>query len=167
MLLREEDEHWMGLALAQARLAYEAEEVPVGCVIVLENRVIGRGYNRTESAQDPTAHAEILAISAAASTVGATRLVGAKVYVTVEPCVMCAGALLLARVSEVIFGAYEPKFGALGSRLRLQDVAGFNHSYEIRASVRAEECAALVREFFRARRRAGEVEAQPEGEELS
>jgi tRNA(adenine34) deaminase len=153
MLLREEDEHWMGLALEQARLARDAREVPVGCVVVLESRVVGRGYNRVESAQDPTAHAEMLAISAAASTLGTTRLLGARVFITLEPCAMCAGALLLARVEEVVFGADEPKFGALGSRMRLQDVAGFNHSYRIRGGVRAEACADLVRQFFRSLRR--------------
>jgi tRNA(adenine34) deaminase len=152
LVLREEDEHWMGLALEQARAAREDGEVPVGCVVVLESRVIGRGANRVESAQDPTAHAEIVALSAASSTLGSTRMPGARVYVTVEPCVMCAGALLLARVSEVIFGAFEPKFGALGSRLRLQDVSGFNHSYGIRPGVRGEECAALLRDFFRSLR---------------
>jgi tRNA(adenine34) deaminase len=139
----------MGLALGEARHALEAREVPVGCVIVHEGRVIGRGWNRVESAQDPTAHAEMLAISAAAATLGYTRLAGATCYVTSEPCLMCAGALLLARVDEVVYGAAEPKFGALESRLRIGDVPGFNHRYRIRGGVRSGEAAELLRSFFR------------------
>jgi tRNA(adenine34) deaminase len=144
----------MGLALSEAHRALEAREVPVGCVIVHEGRILGRGWNRVESAQDPTAHAEILAISAAAATLGYTRLTGAVAYVTVEPCVMCAGALLLARVDEIVYGAPEPKFGAMESRLRIGDIAGFNHRYLVRGGVRAAESAALLRAFFRSVRQA-------------
>jgi tRNA(adenine34) deaminase len=149
----------MGLALDGARRALEAGEVPIGCVLVLGQRVIGRGWNRVESAGDPTAHAEMVAISAAASTMGAPRLVGARAYVTVEPCLMCAGAFLLARVDEVVYGTAEPKFGAVESRLRILEAEGFNHRYSVRAGVRSEESAALLREFFRKLRREGERDA--------
>lgn len=150
----QDDEFWMRQALREAERACEAGEVPVGCVIVLEGRVIGRGWNRTEGSGDPTAHAEMLAIGAAASTLGYPRLSGASVYVTAEPCIMCAGALLLARVDQVVFGASEPKFGALGSRIQLQDVPGLNHRFAIRGGCLAEEAAALMRDFFRTLRRA-------------
>ncbi len=139
----------MRQALLEAERASEAGEVPVGCVIVLEGRVIGRGWNRTEGSGDPTAHAEMLAIGAAASTLGYPRLTGATVYVTAEPCMMCAGALLLARVDCVVFGAVEPKFGALGSRFSLQDIAGLNHEFAVRGGCLAEDAALLMREFFR------------------
>ena len=133
------------MALEEAQRALEEGEVPVGCVIVLEGRVIGRGWNRVESSRDPTAHAEMLAITAAASTVRYTRLEGSKAYVTVEPCLMCAGALLLARVDELIYGATEPKFGAIQSRMRLHDATGLNHRFAIRSGVRSSEAAALLR----------------------
>jgi tRNA(adenine34) deaminase len=152
------DLRWMRRALREAETALDSGEVPIGCVVVLADRVIGRGWNRVETTGDPTAHAEMLAITAATSTVGYSRLEGARVYVTVEPCLMCAGALLLARVDAVIFGASEPKFGALGSRLRIQDAGGFNHRYLVRGGVLAEESASLLREFFRSlreRRRTG------------
>lgn len=140
----------MRQALREAAAALEAGEVPVGCVIVHGGRVIGRGWNRTEAAEDPTAHAEMLAITAAASTLGYARLNGARAYITVEPCLMCAGALLLARVDEIIFGAREPKFGAFGSRLDLAEVEGLNHTFaRIAGGILEEEAASLLREFFR------------------
>jgi len=145
----------MQRALHEAQTALEAGEVPIGCVVVLGERVIGRGWNRVETTRDPTAHAEMLAITAATSTLGHSRLIGARVYVTVEPCLMCAGALLLARVEEIVFGAPEPKFGAMGSQLRIQDAEGFNHRYRVRGGVMAEESAWLLREFFRALRKNG------------
>ena len=151
----------MQRALHEAQTALEAGEVPIGCVVVLGERVIGRGWNRVETTRDPTAHAEMLAITAATSTLGHSRLTGARVYVTVEPCLMCAGALLLARVEEIVFGASEPKFGALGSQLRLQDAAGFNHRYRVRGGVLAEESASLLREFFRALRKSGRAGGDP------
>jgi tRNA(adenine34) deaminase len=155
VLNQEDDTRWMRQALQAAAIAFEDGEVPVGCVIVQDDRVVGRGWNRTESAGDPTAHAEILAISAAASTLGTTRLTGAKVYVTLEPCLMCAGALLLARVQEVIFGAPEAKFGALGSRLNILEVEGFNHRYLVRSGVLAQDAASLMQSFFQSLRKGG------------
>src|SRR5512134_2785662 len=109
-----EAERWMRMALREAELAAEEDEVPVGCVIVQEGRVIGRGHNRVESLQDPTAHAEILALTAGSATAGSWRLIGAHAYVTIEPCLMCVGALMLARVEAICFGPREPKFGACG-----------------------------------------------------
>jgi tRNA(adenine34) deaminase len=162
VLDQNDDAHWMRLALDQAGLALDAGEVPVGCVIVHQDRVIGRGWNRTEGAGDPTAHAEILAISAAAATLGHSRLTGATVYVTLEPCLMCAGALLLARVEQIVFGAPEPKFGALGSRLDVTQVQGFNHRYSVRSGVLAAEAAGLMREFFREKRVGGTPPRDPD-----
>jgi tRNA(adenine34) deaminase len=144
---------WMRLALEQARAAFEEGEVPVGCVIARGGRILGRGGNRVRTSMDPTAHAEILAISAASATAGDWRLERATAYVTVEPCLMCAGALLLARVERVVFGATEPKFGALGSRTDLRSVEGLNHEYEVIGGVLAEESGALLQEFFRGLRR--------------
>lgn len=150
-----DDVRWMQRALREAEIALEAGEVPIGCVVVLGERVIGRGWNRVETTGDPTAHAEMLAITAATSTLGHSRLTGARVYVTVEPCLMCAGALLLARVEEIVYGAPEPKFGAMGSQLRVQDAEGFNHRYRVRGGILAEESASMLREFFRALRKRG------------
>ena len=145
----------MRRALREAEIALDAGEVPIGCVVVLGERIIGRGWNRAETTRDPTAHAEMLAITAATSTLGHSRLSGARVFVTVEPCVMCAGALLLARVDEVVYGAPEPKFGAMGSRVRIQDVEGLNHRYHVRGGILAEQSAGMLREFFRALRKGG------------
>ena len=110
-----EDEHWMRESLRQAELAAAEEEIPVGAVAVLNGGIIGRGYNRTEALQDPTAHAEMLTITAAADAVGSRRLEGVTLYVTLEPCCMCAGALVLARVERLVFGAWDPKAGACGT----------------------------------------------------
>jgi tRNA(adenine34) deaminase len=148
-------EHWMRRALLEARQAADEGEVPVGCVVVHEGRVIGRGHNRVEALQDPTAHAEILALTAAASTLGSWRLAGAEIYVTVEPCIMCAGALLLARIDRLYFGSPEPKFGACGSLVDAPNLAGLNHRMLVIPGILEEESAALMRDFFRERRRGG------------
>ncbi len=142
-------EQWMRRALLEARLAAEEGEVPVGCVVVHEGRIIGRGHNRVEALQDPTAHAEILALTAAASTLGSWRLPGAEVYVTVEPCLMCAGALLLARIDRVWFGSSEPKFGACGSLVDAPNLSGLNHRMQAIPGILEVESADLMREFFR------------------
>lgn len=145
-------ERWMRQALREAEDAASEGEVPVGCVIVLEGRVVGRGHNRVESLQDPTAHAEMLAITAAASTTGSWRLEGTSAYVTVEPCLMCVGALLLARVEAVWFGPREPKFGGCGSIVDAPSLTGWNHRLRAVGGILEEESAALMREFFRKRR---------------
>lgn len=145
----------MRMALLEAEQGAQEEEVPVGCVVVLEGRVIGRGHNRVESLQDPTAHAEILAITAAATTMGSWRLNGAHVYVSIEPCLMCVGALLLARVESVCFGPREPKFGACGSIVDAPALPRWNHRLRVVEGVLEQESAAMLQAFFRRRRMEG------------
>jgi tRNA(adenine34) deaminase len=149
------DERWMQLALDEARAAADEGEVPVGCVVVADGRLIGRGHNRVEALQDPTAHAEILAISAAAGTLGSWRLIGVTLFVTAEPCAMCMGAVLQSRVERLVFAVAEPKFGACGSRLDLTRVEGLNHTVRVERGLMAEESSALLRSFFRAARANG------------
>lgn len=163
-----DDAHWMGLALREAAAAKETGEVPVGCVIVKEGRILGRGHNRVEAIQDPTAHAEILAISAATEAIGSWRLLDATAYVTCEPCMMCMGAFHLARVTRVVYGAPEPKFGACGSRLDLTGVDGLNHTVNVEGGLLAEESAELLRSFFCALRERGKRAKQdgPSGRSL-
>ena len=151
----------MRLALREAEAAAAEREVPVGCVIVSQGRVIGRGHNRVEGLQDPTAHAEILALTAAAATAGTWRLPEARAYVTLEPCLMCVGALLLARVEEVWFGPSDPKFGACGSLVDAPALPGLNHRIRVEGGVLEAESAALLRDFFRARRKAGHLPEFP------
>ncbi len=148
------DENWMAQALREAETAAAEGEVPVGCVVVREGRVIGRGRNQTELLRDPTAHAEMIALSAAATTIGNWRLADATVYVTLEPCLMCTGALVLARPARVVFAAKDPKFGCLGSRYDIAADSRFNHRFEVVSGVLAEQSAKLLRGFFRARRTA-------------
>lgn len=143
---------FMAAALAQAQLALEAREVPIGAVLVLDGTIAARGYNQPIGAADPTAHAEIVALREAARAVGNYRLTDAVLYVTVEPCMMCVGALVHARVKEVVFGAPEPKTGALISAARLLDTPGLNHRFVVTGGVLQEECRALMQRFFRERR---------------
>ena len=146
------DERWMELALLEAQAAADEGEVPVGCVIVHSGRVIGRGHNRTEALADPTAHAEIIALSAASSTLGNWRLSGATVYATLEPCLMCCGALVLARPERVVFGARDPKFGCLGSQYDIAKDSRFNHRLKVTEGVLSNKAGELMRGFFRQRR---------------
>jgi tRNA(adenine34) deaminase len=148
-----EDEKWMQYALAEAQEAFREGEVPVGAVVVWGGRIIGRGHNRTESLQDPTAHAEILAIGAAATSLRSWRLQDASMYVTVEPCSMCAGALVLARVQRLVFGVRDPKAGACGSVFNIVRDSRLNHTVDITEGILAEQAAELVRSFFRQLRR--------------
>lgn len=147
-----DDEHWMGLALEEAARAAQADEVPVGAVVVDQGRVIGRGHNAPITRQDPTAHAEILALREAARATGNYRLTGATLYVTIEPCAMCCGALLHARIARLVFGADDPKGGAVRSLHRLLDDRRLNHQVEVTAGVRAADCGERLSEFFRAKR---------------
>jgi tRNA(adenine34) deaminase len=142
----------MQQALEQARLAAEAGEVPIGAIVVVDGRVVGRGFNRPIGAVDPTAHAEMLALREAATTIGNYRLTGADVYVTLEPCLMCVGALIHARVATVVFGAREPKTGALVSTLHGLDIPAINHRFEIIEGVLEEDCRGMVQAFFKERR---------------
>ena len=147
----------MRLAIEEAQAAQRRGEVPVGAVVVLDGQIVGRGHNLRETAQDPTAHAELIAVRAAAARQRSWRLEGATVYVTLEPCPMCAGMLVLSRVARVVYGADDPKAGATRSLYRLGEDARLNHRFETVSGVLEGECAALLTEFFadvRARRRA-------------
>ncbi|MFL6574507.1 MAG: tRNA adenosine(34) deaminase TadA [Burkholderiales bacterium] len=146
------DEHFMRHALELARRAQDEGEVPVGAVVVLEEKVIGEGWNRPISASDPTAHAEIQAMRAAASTRKNYRLVGATLYVTLEPCAMCVGAMFHARIRRVVFGAADPKTGAAGSTVDLFEEKRLNHHALVQGGVLAAECGALLSGFFASRR---------------
>lgn len=142
----------MARALGLARKAEAAGEVPIGALVVLDDHVVGEGFNQPISSGDPTAHAEIVALRAAAQAVGNYRLTGATLYVTVEPCMMCVGAMVHARVRTVVYGATEPKSGALISTIRAHESAGLNHRLDVVGGIREEECRALMQDFFRARR---------------
>ena len=150
-LSREEHEGYMRLALAQARRAFAQDEVPIGAVVVHEGVVVGAGFNQPVSSSDPTAHAEIVALRAAARARGNYRLPGTALYVTVEPCLMCVGAIVNARVDSVVYGAAEPKFGAVRSLLDVNALA-LNHRFEAAAGVLEAECRSLMVEFFKIRR---------------
>lgn len=149
--------HWMEMALTEARTALELGETPVGAVIVKNGAVIGRGGNRVKTLGDPTAHAEIIAIGAAAGTTGYERLVDTTMYVTLEPCPMCAGAIKLARIPVVFFGARDPQAGACGSYLDLCGDPCLNHIVEVVPGFMGEECGELLREFFRLLRKQGDT----------
>jgi tRNA(adenine34) deaminase len=144
-------EDWMRLALAEARHARSVEEVPIGAVIVSGKDVVGRGFNQPVTTGDPTAHAEIVALRAAARRLQNYRLPGSVAYVTIEPCLMCVGALLNARVAAVVYGAPEPKFGAVRSVVDVSALA-VNHQFAVVSGVLEPECRSLLQEFFRARR---------------
>ena len=150
-----DDDRWMALALAEAAAAAAEGEVPIGAVVVRDGELLGAAHNAPISRGDPTAHAEISALRAAALAAGNYRLPGTTVYVTVEPCLMCAGALSHARVARVVFGAREPKSGALVSCARVFEGPGLNHRPAVTEGVREAECAELLRAFFAERRRAG------------
>ena len=146
---------WMAEALSLARQAAAAGDVPVGAVVVVDGEAVGRGANRTESWQDPTAHAEILALCEASRERGSWRLSGATLYVTLEPCAMCAGACVLARIERLVYGADDPKAGMCGSLENLVEDARLNHRIEVVRGVAADEAGSLLREFFHQRRRRG------------
>ncbi len=145
---RKSDDVWMEYAISLAREAARQGDVPVGAVVVQNERIIGEGANRTERDQDPTAHAEVLAIRAAAESLGTWRLGGCTIYVTLEPCAMCAGAIVLSRMGRVVFGAWDEKAGMSGSVEDLLRHHRLNHRPEVEAGVRAEECGALLTQFF-------------------
>ena len=146
------DQFWMQRAIELARLAESRGEVPVGAVLVKDDQIIGEGVNAPISEKDPTAHAEICALRDAAQRIGNYRLLNTSLYVTLEPCLMCVGAIVHARVGEVIFGASEPKTGAAGSVFDVLTSPAHNHQVELRGGVLAKECAELLRDFFKQRR---------------
>ncbi len=144
-----DDNFWMQYALKEAEEAYRKGEVPVGAVVVQENTIIGRGHNSVETLNDPTAHAEMLAITAAAETLQSWRLNEARLYVTLEPCNMCAGAAVLARLQQIVFGAWDPKAGACGTLSNVTQDSRLNHQVEIIPGVMESECSELLKRFFR------------------
>ncbi len=146
------DQKFMAEALREARKAALLNEVPVGAVIVKNNKIIARGHNLREKTNDPTAHAEIVAIRKACKKLKSWRLEGCTIYVTVEPCAMCAGTLLWTRIDRIVFGANDPKGGAIGSSFELFRVKGINHHPEITRGVLDMRCALLIREFFKKKR---------------
>ena len=146
------DEHFMREALRQAAKAYEAEEVPVGAVVVRAGKIIGRAYNQVELLKDATAHAEMLALTQAEASVGDWRLVDCDLYVTKEPCVMCAGAIVHVRIRRLIFGCADPKSGAAGGMTNLLQHPALNHHCEITSGVLQNECAAILQDFFQKNR---------------
>ena len=147
-----QDEKWMREALLLARQAEAAGEVPVGAVLVKDGALLGSGWNQSIGAHDPTAHAEVMALRAAAKSVGNYRLTGSTLYVTLEPCAMCAGAMVHARVARLVYGAADPKTGAAGSVFDLTRTDKLNHRLEVVGGVLADECGGLLREFFSRRR---------------
>lgn len=152
MTAMQDDEFFMRQALEQARLAGAADEVPVGAIVVRDGDIVGRGFNRPVGGHDPTAHAEIAALRAAAAHLGNYRLPGCTLYVTLEPCAMCSGAIMHARIARVVFGARDPKTGVAGSVIDLFGEARLNHHAEVTGGVLAEECGGLLSAFFAARR---------------
>jgi tRNA(adenine34) deaminase len=158
------DHYFMGEALRQAVRAYEAEEVPIGAVVVRAGRVIARAFNQVELLKDATAHAEMLALTQAESVVGDWRLNECTLYVTKEPCPMCAGAIVHTRIARVVFGAMDAKAGAAGGVLNLLQFPTFNHRCDITSGVREPECRTLLRNFFIEQRAKKPDESQPNGD---
>lgn len=150
------DSIYMHQAISQAHNAWALGEVPVGAVVVKDGEIVATGFNQPIGTHDPTAHAEIMALRAAAEILGNYRLPGCELYVTLEPCAMCAGAMMHARLSRVVFGAPDPKTGACGSVINLFEQEKLNHHTEVTGGVMAEECGALLKEFFAERRRAAQ-----------
>lgn len=146
------DEDYLRAALEEAQSAAHADEVPVGAVVVFEGRIVGRGQNRVVRDQDPTAHAEVVAMREAGRALNNYRLTGCELYVTLEPCAMCAGAMIHARIARLVYGASDPKAGAAGSVLQVVNHPGLNHLMRVTPGVLAEDCSRLLRDFFRDRR---------------
>ncbi|MBE2278870.1 MAG: nucleoside deaminase [Ignavibacteriaceae bacterium] len=148
-MFSETDNHFMEIALREAVKAFDAGEVPVGCVIVKENRILGKGYNQVKSLKDPTAHAEIIAITAAANSLESEFLTGCKMYSTLEPCVMCAGAIISAKIDQLFFAAFEGKTGACGSIYNITGEGKLNHTINVISGLKEYESKSLLKEFFR------------------
>ena len=153
MISHTEDEAWMGLALSLAQQAASIGEVPVGAVLVKDGEVLGQGYNRPISTNDPSAHAEIAALRDAGQRLGNYRLPGTTLYVTLEPCTMCAGALIHARIERLVFGAFEPKAGVICSKNKLLEADYINHNIAVTAGVLSADCSIIVSNFFSQRRK--------------
>jgi tRNA(adenine34) deaminase len=156
------DAAWMELALEQARLAAAAGEVPVGALVIKDGEIVARGHNRNLLDNDPTAHAEIMALRQAAARLGNHRLSGCVMFATIEPCAMCAGAMMHARLSRLVYGAGDPKAGAAGSVLQVLNHPGLNHRMEVAAGVLADQCSEILRSFFQSRRDQQKAECRDE-----
>ncbi len=155
-----DDKYYMFIALKEAEKAAAIDEVPVGALIVKDGKIIARAHNQREKRNDPTGHAEILAIRAACRKVDSWRLVGCTIYVTIEPCSMCAGTILWARIAKIVYGANDPKGGALGSSYNLFEQKGLNHQLEIKGGVLQDECASIISEYFKKKRRKDDAKKQ-------
>jgi len=147
------DKQYMKLALKEAITAFDKDEVPVGCVVVHKGRIVGKAHNQVETLKDPTAHAEMIALTQACTTLKSKWLKDATAYVTIEPCSMCAGALVLARINRLVFGAKDPKTGACGSVFNIPESKKLNHKFKIKSGVMQQDCAALLSEFFKKKRK--------------
>ncbi|MBZ0204634.1 MAG: tRNA adenosine(34) deaminase TadA [Ignavibacteria bacterium] len=145
-------EIWMQHAYKEAENAYEMKEIPIGAVVVFENRIIGKGYNQVETLHDPTAHAEIIAITSAAGYLSSKVLLGCTMYVTLEPCSMCAGAIVLSKMEALYFGAFDNKSGACGSVLNITNNSSLNHSLSVTGGIMHEKCGEIIRSFFEVKR---------------
>ncbi len=146
-------EYWMRFAFQEAEKAFDADEVPIGCIIVKDNRIVGKGYNQTEQLLDPTAHAEMIAITAACMTVENKFLTGCTLYVTLEPCPMCAGAIVNSRVERLVFGAYDPKAGACGTLYTITEDDRLNHRTMTLGGVLDAECGSILKDYFKKKRK--------------
>jgi tRNA(adenine34) deaminase len=151
-VLRQEDERFMKIAIDQAYRAQENLDVPIGCVITYQNKIVAKAHNQRELLNDPTAHAEMIALTQAAEAVGSWRLHGCTVYVTLEPCPMCAGALVMARVDRLVYACEDPKTGAVKTLYQITSDPRLNHLIEITSGIMAEKCSAMLSDFFKARR---------------
>jgi tRNA(adenine34) deaminase len=149
---KKQDQSWMAEALAEAERAQAAGEVPVGAVVVCDGKIVGRGHNRVIQDSDPTAHAEVVAMREAAATLGNYRLSGCELFATIEPCAMCAGAIVHARLKSLVYGTDDPKAGAVRSVLGVLNHPQLNHKVEVRSGVMQERCAQLLKEFFKSKR---------------
>ena len=159
-------EKYMRAAIREAKKAYALEEVPIGCVIVYQDKIIARGYNRRNTDKNTVAHAEMSAIKKASKKLGDWRSEGCTMYVTLEPCQMCAGAIVQARIDEVVIGSMNPKAGCTGSILNLLDIQAFNHQADLTTGVLEEECSQLMKQFFRELREARKMKKKAEAQSL-
>ena len=147
------DEIYMSEALKEARKAFQEDEVPVGAVVVYQGKIIARAHNQVETLKDPTAHAEMIALTSATNHLGSKWLLGASLYVTIEPCSMCGGALILSRIKNLVYGARDPKTGACGSVTNIINSRRLNHRVKVVHGVLAEECSSLLKDFFKKKRK--------------
>lgn len=145
-------DYWMRMALAEAVSAFDLDEVPIGCVIVSDDRIVAKGHNLTEQLKDATAHAEMMAITAASAALESRYLTECTLYATIEPCPMCAGATMLARIPRLVFGAYDAKAGACGTLYNIPEDARLNHRVQVIAGILDTECSSLMQEYFRKKR---------------